>query len=145
MFHGEDPQTLVAPSQNLVTQLTWCLGFMHPFCILLSSLSGLWYILGFILMFLVVKWFALLDNVAVLFTGKQVCCIKCVQKEHLVLNANCQCLMSRFELRYVRERHEYLIRLMQRQMQQNYCLIFIQDRNVQSSHVIGTDEFRKVI
>jgi hypothetical protein len=30
MFHSEDPQTLGATSQNLVTQLTWCLGFMHP-------------------------------------------------------------------------------------------------------------------
>jgi len=30
MSHSYDPQILGAISQNLVTELTWCLGFMHP-------------------------------------------------------------------------------------------------------------------
>jgi len=29
-FHTEDPQILGAPVQNLVTQVTWHLGFLYP-------------------------------------------------------------------------------------------------------------------
>ena len=50
------------------------------------------------------KWFALLDNVAVLLTGKEACYINFVQKEHLVLNANCQYLMMGLNLG-VKEKH----------------------------------------
>ena len=46
-FHTDDPQILGITIQNLVTHMTWCLGFVHPWAVVawhltLYSLMGLY-------------------------------------------------------------------------------------------------------
>jgi hypothetical protein len=42
MFHMEDPQILGATLENLVSTVTWCVGFVHPCVNPARDISGIW-------------------------------------------------------------------------------------------------------